>query len=169
MNRKKIAALLILGSAVFVFVQPGTGIGEKLAQAGEKVGKLLTRGLRNNNPGNIRISGAAWRGKIVPNTDGSFEQFDTPENGIRAMTRILQNYYGRGLVTVRQIISTWAPANENNTAAYVSSVANDMGVTPDSALQFPEHLPALVSAIIKHENGVNPYTVATISNGVSAA
>lgn len=132
----------------------------------------LIRGERNNNPGNIRISGATWQGKISPNTDGAFEQFDSPENGIRALAIILKNYQVlHGLKTVRQIVNRWAPPNENDTGAYVNAVAGDMGVDADEAISIsdPPTLQALVSAIIKHENGRVAYDDATIGAGVQRA
>lgn len=61
------------------------------------------RGIRNNNPGNIRW-GDDWKG-LVPKdqrTDKSFCQFTTPEYGIRAMIIILRNYQRKyGLDTVK--------------------------------------------------------------------
>lgn len=86
----------------------------------------LPRGLRNNNPLNIRISGIAWRGKrpLSQNTDGSFEQFDTMQNGIRAALINLRTYIKKYRVNTPQtIVQRWAPASDgNNTAAYVQRV-----------------------------------------------
>ena len=109
------------------------------------------RGIRNNNPGNIRW-GDDWRG-LVPyaqRTDKSFCQFTAPEYGIRAMIIILRNYQRkRGLKTVADIINRWAPPVENNTLAYINSVAKSVGVKPDQAID--------VMDSITHENGVQPY------------
>jgi hypothetical protein len=120
-----------------------------------------SRGIRNHNPGNIRW-GDDWKG-LVPaaqRTDKSFCQFISPEYGIRAMVIILRNYQRKhGLNTVSGIISRWAPASENDTQAYISSVAQATGVSADqridvtdSRIMFP-----LLEAIIKHENGQQPY------------
>ena len=69
-----------------------------------------TRGLRNNNPGNIRKSATAWQGLSPTQTDASFFQFISPEYGIRALATILGTYMKNyGLVTVSDIISRWAP------------------------------------------------------------
>lgn len=119
------------------------------------------RGIRNNNPGNIRW-GDDWRG-LVPyaqRTDKSFCQFTAPEYGIRAMIIILRNYQRkRGLKTVADIINRWAPPVENNTLAYINSVAKSVGVKPDQAIDVMDSrvMIPLLEAIITHENGIQPY------------
>lgn len=130
-----------------------------------------TRGERNNNPGNIRQSSVNWLGKTT-GTDSAFETFTTPESGIRALALLLKGYQNRlGLRTVRQIISRYAPASENNTTAYISAVAAEVGVSPDELLNLNDAgtLQRLVTAIIRHENGRVVYAQDTITNGVSQA
>lgn len=132
----------------------------------------LIRGERNNNPGNIRKSTANWQGKIVPSTDPSFEQFDTPENGIRALAVVLRNYQKiYGLNTVRGIVNRWAPPTENDTDSYVNAVARDMGVSADETISLynPTTLFDLVKATIKHENGRVAYADSVIYDGISRA
>jgi len=129
-----------------------------------------TRGLRNNNPGNIRHGSSAWQGMSRDQTDPAFVQFDSPEYGIRALTRLLRNYQSRyGLNTVRGIINRWAPPTENDTGAYVAHVARAAGVSPDQAININEHIVPIVKTIIKHENGLNPYSDDTITTGISLA
>jgi hypothetical protein len=130
-----------------------------------------TRGERNNNPGNIRISPSAWRGKAA-SEDPDFESFDTAENGIRALAKLLIVYQRRhGCRTVRQIVTRWAPPTENATAAYVVDVARALGVAPDAAVECtqPAVLAALARAIIRHENGRCIYDAATVQRGCAAA
>ncbi|WP_367672819.1 structural protein, partial [Serratia symbiotica] len=90
------------------------------------------RGIRNNNPGNIRW-GDDWKG-LLPDkqrTDKSFCQFSTPEYGIRAMIIILRNYQKKhGINTISGIIHRWAPTSENDTQAYIDSVSQEVGVAP---------------------------------------
>lgn len=126
------------------------------------------RGLRNNNPGNIdRRAGTTWRGASADQSgDSRFVVFDAPEWGVRAMARVLKTYMGRGVDSVRGIINTWAPPSENDTGAYVASVAGSLGVSPDAALD-EASLPALIAAIIQHENGVQPYSWDVIARGVA--
>lgn len=130
-----------------------------------------TRGERNNNPGNIRLSSAPWQGK-VGGSDTAFETFADAKAGIRALAVNLRTYQNRhGLDTVREIISRYAPASENNTAAYVRAVANAVGIGPDDQIDLSSDatLTALVAAIITHENGRNVYAWADIAAAVSAA
>lgn len=93
----------------------------------------LPRGLRNNNPLNLRISNIKWRGKVPVqhNTDGAFEQFDTIVLGIRAAMCCLRTYINKyRLNTVQSIIFRWAPPTENNTSAYVRRVCELMSISP---------------------------------------
>lgn len=130
------------------------------------------RGVRNNNPGNIRKGPEKWQG-LAPESDQSdpaFWRFLAPEWGIRAIVRILRTYQARGLVTVRSIIGRWAPPTENNTDAYVAAVARQLNVSPDDRLTLTgDQLTNLVKAIIRHENGVQPYSDATIAQGIALA
>ena len=96
----------------------------------------LPRGYRNNNPCNIRISSNSWRGKVMPNTDGAFEQFESLEYGYRAALALLRGkgYIGKGLNTIRKIITKFAPANENNTQGYIAAVSKYTGIDPDQTI-----------------------------------
>ena len=51
---------------------------------------MATRGIRNNNPGNIRVSKDQWEG--MTGDDGAFVIFDSPESGVRALAKNLQSY-----------------------------------------------------------------------------
>lgn len=132
-----------------------------------------SRGIRNNNPGNIRW-GDDWKG-LVPKdqrTDKSFCQFTNPEYGIRAMIIILRNYQRKyGLNTVTGIIKRWAPPNENDTQAYINSVAQATGVSPDQKIDTSDSrfMMKLLQAIIKHENGSQPYSFDTFVRAVELA
>lgn len=115
------------------------------------------RGIVNHNPGNIRLSGQAWLGKVPnqQNTDGAFEQFAAPEYGIRAMCRIFRAYRAAGWTTVRAMIERWAPPNENDTGAYVRFVCAQAGVGPDDAVDPKRRsvVEPLCRAIVTMENG----------------
>lgn len=119
----------------------------------------LPRGIRNNNPGNIRDGNDKWQGLSAIDEDTAFAVFDTPTWGIRALARILINYQDKyGLRTVAEIINRWAPPSENNTRAYVERVCEAMEVAPHEALDMHEYkyLCPLVEEIINHENGRGP-------------
>lgn len=114
------------------------------------------RGIRNNNPGNIRISNIAWKGKVPvsQNTDGAFEQFTTLEYGISALVNNLLAYHKKGLNTIEKIISTWAPSSENNTKAYINSVTQRTNLAANKILTTDKDtLYKLTKAISYHENG----------------
>lgn len=119
--------------------------------------KLIARGLRNNNPGNIKeMPGdkTQWQGERATDDDPIFEEFDGMWQGVRALAVTLLTYSRRyGLNTVRGIITRWAPGSENNTAAYIASVCAALGVTPDQRIDVRERLYALTKAICVHENG----------------
>lgn len=83
----------------------------------------LPRGLKNNNPLNIRRGTSSWQGLKERQTDPDFCQFKTIEYGFRAAFRLLHTYhYTLGLHTLRDIINRWAPPAENNTSAYLDTV-----------------------------------------------
>lgn len=127
------------------------------------------RGIRNNNPGNLRHSTDQWLGE-VPGDDKAFKAFSDPFYGIRALAKLLLNYERKyGLRTISGIISRWAPDNENDTAAYIDAVAKACGVEPFQVLDVAAMLPSLVRAIIAHENGQQPYTDEQISQGIAMA
>lgn len=99
------------------------------------------RGLRNNNPLNIRKSPARWIGKITPGRDREFEQFDTLEHGVRAAVVIIRTYITRYQVnTPAAIISRWAPSSENNTQAYIDYVTKNALLSPHQPLALSQTL-----------------------------
>jgi hypothetical protein len=121
------------------------------------------RGIRNNNPLNIRENGTKWNGRI--GDDGAFVQFSNAAFGIRAAARILKNYRDKyGLDTVTGIISRWAPPIENDTQSYIDSVAQKTDVSANQALHDSDY-ENLIRAMIYHENGEQPYTVDIVKQG----
>lgn len=113
------------------------------------------RGLRNNNPGNIRINNDLFQGEVRPSRDKSFKQFETMAYGYRAMFKILRNYLRiYKLDTIRKMIGRWAPENENNTSAYVSLVSSYSGIGADDLISFDrEQMIRIVAGMSKVENG----------------
>ena len=143
-----------------------------LLYGGAKMANDVPRGIRNHNPGNIRRTGTRWQGMASDQSaDPEYIVFQSPFWGLRAMARILKTYRERyGLRTVRGIVTRWAPPNENDTESYVNSVAQALGVGPDDDLPGDTDTTArLVAAIVRHENGVQPYSPAMIRNAVEAA
>ena len=131
---------------------------------------MSTRGIRNNNPGNIRrVPGTTWLGQTATQLDPSFIQFDDPKYGIRAIARIMASYERQGIDTIGEAIDRWAPPNENNSQAYVDAVCASCGIGADTPVQLTTILPELVKAIIHHENGSQPYSDELIAEGIALA
>lgn len=134
--------------------------------------QMQARGIRNNNPGNLRRTTDPWQGLSQHQNDRAFFQFETPIYGIRALARTLIAYQDKhGLRSINQLISRWAPPAENETSAYISSVCKRTGFAASTPLDMHEdrHLRPLVEAIIWHENGQQPYSVAQLTKALVLA
>lgn len=121
------------------------------------------RGIRNNNPGNLRVAPNA------AGNDGAFAVFDKPDDGLAAMSRQLQLYGDRGNNTPYGIIHTFAPSSENNTQAYINAVTGDTGFGAHEQLDLsdPAILKRMMAAMIRHENGSQPYSEKDIDSGIN--
>lgn len=129
----------------------------------------IPRGIRNNNPGNIR-HGNDWKGLSEEQPDPAFCTFVSPEYGLRAIVVILRNYERKyGLRTVAGIINRWAPPNENDTVGYAEHVARRLGVSVDEEIDVNDYMTGLVKAIVLHENGVLPYSDEQIIEAIRLA
>ena len=113
------------------------------------------RGIRNNNPLNIRI-GNTWLGEVPDPTDSNFEQFVHIRYGLRAAFCILRRYirrYKRN--TVRKIVTAWAPSTENNTERYIELVCKFGCLDADKEIRYEDSLTmiSLVQAMARVEVG----------------
>jgi hypothetical protein len=130
------------------------------------------RGLRNNNPGNIRLSQVHWIGEADDQPDPDFVAFCAPEYGIRAICKILLSYQADDRCkTIRQLISRWAPPSENDTDAYVDAVSRACGLGPDdlACVRRAAVMTPLVEAIIRQETGEQPYPSSLIAKALTLA
>lgn len=120
----------------------------------------LPRGIRNNNPLNIRRSKDKWKGMRAVQSDAQFCQFESLEWGWRAAFWLLtRTYYHKyRLFTIRAIVQKWAPAIENDTKAYIANVSRLTGIDPDEPIGIPSDQPArwiaLGTAMAIQENGI---------------
>lgn len=129
----------------------------------------MARGIRNKNPLNIERTGDKWQGMADDqSSDSRFVVFEHEVYGIRAAARILKNYSQRGIDTIAEIISTWAPNSENDTAAYIAAVSNKSGIAASDYVGETDY-PAILAAMIEVENGYNPYSRELIEEGVRIA
>lgn len=146
-------------------------VGQPLPQLGKftsaNVAAGMPRGIRNNNPGNIRV-GDPWLGLAEPAEMTDFQRSETafcvfkePEWGLRAMAVLLRNYQIKhDLRTIRQMIARWAPASDNNdTNGYATFVARKLNRSPDDAVDVltAKDLIPMMSAMVQRENGMAPY------------
>ena len=132
--------------------------------------RMIPRGIRNNNPLNIRV-GNVWLGEVKNPTDPHFEQFNSMEYGLRAGFILLRRYirhYKR--LTIEDIISSWAPSNENNTKAYIATVVKVSGIPSNRILHYSdkETMCKLVDAMCFVENGTH-VSMEKISKGYDLA
>lgn len=117
--------------------------------------KKIPRGIRNNNPLNLRV-GNNWIGEVGDSTDPTFEQFTEMKWGVRAAFMVLRNYIVRlECNTLRKIISRWAPPSENNTEKYIESVSKLSGIRMEEKIPWDEYtLIRLFNAMCFVENGM---------------
>lgn len=122
------------------------------------LGTSNPRGIRNNNPGNIKRNPANnWQGQITNSTDSTFVQFQYFVFGVRAMLVLLKNYIAGGHNTIEKIINRWAPAGVDNnpTTSYIAQVAFSSGINPRATISFSnkEQIRKIAKAIADYENG----------------
>ena len=136
---------------------------------------MLPRGIRNNNPLNIRRTKDQWQGLSKTQGDRSFCQFETLEYGWRAAFYLLtRTYYHKyRLYTIRGIVSRWAPPGENNTEAYIANVSRLTGIHADEPLGIPSEKPSrwmmLGLAMAIQENGTDSLDLFAMLRGWAMA
>lgn len=132
---------------------------------------MTSRGIRNNNPGNIEY-GPFARSQGATGSDGRFAVFPTPEKGIAALQALQTQYETKhGLSTPQERINRWAPAFENNVSSYANAVARGMGVGVNDPFSFVDANMnddvQFVAAMIRHENGSQPYSLDQIRTALA--
>lgn len=132
--------------------------------------------IKTNNPGNIDyVRGVTSKYAGCTGSDGRRCIFDTPEHGIEAIGTLLLAYqHYHKIESIREAISRWAPPkgqDNNNTDAYIAAVCKSTGFMADQVLNFGDlyTLTALAVAIIKQENGSQPYSQNQIQSGIHEA
>lgn len=129
---------------------------------------MTSRGLKNNNPLNIRKNKDAFTGEKPQCTDPAFKQFISMAYGYRAAFVILGTYLERGQNTIEKIVKAWAPPSENNTEAYTRNVSIRSGVERNKLLtnmSGGDYI-NIVAAMSFSENGV-PAVMTDVQAGFS--
>lgn len=140
------------------------------------------RGIKNNNPLNIKQSSRVYYGKIPygNNTDGVHEQFLAFPFGIGAALKHIRTRYITGAIgtipdcvggkhypphdTIQKIANIWAPKgcdksatlpNGNNPDEYASFVSRETGFSKDMKIDGSNYdvMSALLKAMCLFENG----------------
>lgn len=130
----------------------------------EQISNKVSRGIRNNNPGNIRHACGKddkcdWQGLDASKekTDKDFCTFKTMGYGCRALIKTLQTYVKKHrCMSIAQVVCRWAPSNENDTESYIYSVSSFCHYGAQSKLDFkkrPDLWLNMARAIARHENG----------------
>jgi len=120
--------------------------------------KEKIKGVNRKNPGNIKHGSSNWFGKSKKQTHPVFVSFDSHAHGIRAMGVLIDTYKEKNVRTIREIISRWAPGNENDTEQYIKNVSTWVGVGEGWIPYREKGYLEIIKAIIKQENGLNPYS-----------
>lgn len=129
---------------------------------GSESGAGNIRGVRNNNPGNIESNRFTKQYGGYIGSDGRFAIFKSPEDGVRAMDRLLNVYNNKhGLNTISGIIDRWAPPNENQTNKYATFVSKQSGIDRNKILDpnDKEERAKIIRAMIIQENGFDALKV----------
>lgn len=152
--------LLILRNKIKLAVAaaaPSLGVGTNDVDHRDR--SDLVRGLRNNNPGNLKQTKPrqGWVGSVDNPSDPIFEEFERYVYGVRAMTKLIRNKVNAGYNTPRKLIYNWAPPSDNNpTDDYVYHVATTaaIGINDTINPNDKELIKAIAIAIEGQENGM---------------
>ncbi|QLB46808.1 hypothetical protein [Morganella morganii] len=125
-----------------------------------------SRGLRNKNPGNLRDANNKI-GLQGPAGD-KMAMFASNRDGLAAMSRQLMLDAERGLNTIDGYIRKYAPASENKTQEYIDIVSQQtkFGAYESLDMHNPDVLAKLMNAMIRVENGAQPYSYQDVWNGI---
>lgn len=131
------------------------------------------RGIRNNNPGNIRRSIDKWQGLADPDhqIDLHYFIFGNPIYGIRAIARTLIECQDKfGMQGVKGILFRWAQMT-GKPEGYVAQAVKKSGMTDYEGVNMHKYadLKLMVKTIILQENGQIPYTDAQIDKALVLA
>ena len=109
--------------------------------------------LAKNNIFNIR-QGAKWQG--MTGTKKGFVEYKNQEYAIRAWLILMRTYRRRyGCKTIRQIVTRFAPPNENNTEQYIVFCCRQVGMSADDELTGLTQYAMLGKAMAKMETATS--------------
>ncbi len=126
---------------------------KKVAVQTPNFGSDQTRGIKNNNPLNLRQTNIDWKHESGKDFDSAFEEFDSMVWGLRAGLRNMRTWFERGNQTIEKIISVWAPESENDTESYIQYVSEKSGIPRDAVIEWEKDtFYPIVAAMCKIES-----------------
>ena len=133
--------------------------------------KRAPRGIRNHNPGNLRLPHNDERPGYAGSDKDGFSKFTTAQYGLESLARLLVNYGMGGLNTIAKIVNRYAPSKENNTMAYAGFLAGELETDTDAPIDMKcaENIADLMEGIIYFENGRQPYRRSAILSAAEKA
>ncbi len=141
MNYVLLAAMGLVGGLLYAYKTDTALVDNALIATGIAADNSNTSSsdetiaARNNNPLNIRATSDKWQGLATPPTRDGFFNFISVEYCYRAAKIIiLSSYASRGIVTLSEVISSWAPSFENNTGNYIYFVSNKSGIAKNERI-----------------------------------
>lgn len=119
---------------------------------------MQPRGIRNNNPGNLRPRDSDPLDDYigVSGEEGGYLKFFSSYYGLRAAARNLRSYAVRhGIYNLQGVAMRWAPKSENDTADYIRTLSQVSGFSATQPLQLtdPETCRQVLKGIVVSENG----------------
>lgn len=120
----------------------------------------VPKGIRNNNPGNLRAPVIHSPGAVVVN---GFARFRTLADGLDNLAHLAHVYYNVHRVhTVEAFIDRYAPPIENETSSYIAEICHWLRIpreragSQDMRLDLSWRMLDLMRGIIHVENGPPP-------------
>ena len=157
------------GAVVTWLMKPATLLNNAQTDINSATHDLLVypRGIRNNNPLNLSYVPGQYG---VKGSDGRFGVYGSEADGVTAAANQLKLDQSRGAKTLAQLITSWAPPNENDTAGYIKKVSQRTGITPGGAVDLnnPRVLAGLLNAMAIQETG-RPIPSPVLAAGVNNA
>ena len=129
----------------------------------------LARGIRNNNPGNLRLSPDS-RGRFIGQKrmdEHGYMVFHKPMQGLYSLTWTLVDLAGEHINTVAGLIAEFSPGGESSEAQYSKYLAEDLDVGEFEKIDIVERLEPILRSIITYECGKVAYTPEQISMAAS--
>lgn len=136
-------------------------------------GIKTSRGVRNNNPMNL-VKGVKFQYEINNPNEKRFMTFAKTWQGIRAGVLDITTDISKGKNTLKILMNEYAPRFENDTTAYIGTLAKSLKINENDILNRKDEVFMfnLVKNIIAVENGKDALKFVTdedIKEGINSA